>query len=73
MSDDPTLTNEKGEVVEPGEFMSYMEFAALLKKIGEVDFIYLYTNRGVEVSSNEIPENLEIVKVPSSIFQELKD
>ncbi|MBP9888116.1 MAG: site-specific DNA-methyltransferase [Leptospiraceae bacterium] len=73
LSEEPTLSNEKGEVIEPGEFMSYMEFATLLKKIGDVDFVYLYTNRGVEVSTNEIPENLEIVKVPSSIFQELED
>ncbi|HNF26609.1 MAG TPA: hypothetical protein PKV80_19190, partial [Leptospiraceae bacterium] len=73
LSQEPALTNEKGEITEPGEFMSYMEFSALLKKIGEADFIFLYTNRGIEISANEIPENMEIIKVPSSVFQELEE
>ncbi|HMV80456.1 MAG TPA: site-specific DNA-methyltransferase [Leptospiraceae bacterium] len=73
LSEEPTLSNEKGEITDPGEFMSYMEFSALLKKIGEADFIFLYTNRGIEISANEIPENMEIIKVPSSVFQELEE
>ncbi len=73
LSEDPTISNTKGEIESPGEFMSYMEFVGLLKKIEPSDFIYLYTNRGIEISSNEIPENMEIVKVPTAIFQELEE
>jgi adenine-specific DNA-methyltransferase len=73
ISKDPTIAKENGEIENPGEFMPYSEFKSILDKVGKVDFISLYTNRGVDVSPDEIPENLEIIKVPSSIFQELED
>ena len=73
LSEDPTILNAKGEVENPGEFLSFMEFQTIWKRVEKSDFVYLYTNRGVEISESEIPENLEIVKVPSSIFQELEE
>ncbi|MCP5494104.1 MAG: site-specific DNA-methyltransferase [Leptospiraceae bacterium] len=57
------------------DFLNYMEFQSILQTAKDKNpaFISVYTNKGIEISENEIPENMEIIKVPSSIFQELEE
>jgi adenine-specific DNA-methyltransferase len=32
----------------------------------------IYTNKGIDIAQDAIPENLDIIKVPHAIFAELE-
>ena len=43
-----------------------------LKRLKDFQSLIVYTNKGIDVAQDSIPEDLEIIKVPHAIFAELE-
>ena len=56
-----TITNEEVKTI-----------YSTLKKQSDFQSLVIYTNKGIDIAQDTIPEDLEIIKVPHAIFSELE-
>ena len=44
----------------------------VIRKQDDFQSLVIYTNKGIDIAQDAIPENLDIIKVPHAIFSELE-
>ncbi|WP_276975211.1 site-specific DNA-methyltransferase [Flavobacterium filum] len=66
-----TLNEPNGNL----ETLSYDELQSIYKTVKKKyspEYINIFTNRGIEISYDSKPDDLEIIKIPTAIFAELE-